>query len=503
MADKASGQAKGSGRNGGAMRWRAKGRVGPPKNKGKGSTTGAGEGDAQAPKTRQPEPPGLGARRLAVRLIDAILGSRRTLDDALESADRDASLAMLEPRDRGFARLIAATVLRRKGSLEHVLAGFLERPLPATATRPRAILLAAAAQILLLNTPVHAAINLAVEQCRRDPAARRYDKLANAVLRRVAAEGKTLLAAHDAPALDVPPWLLAGWRAAYGPELARDIASASLAEAPLDLSLLPAADKAAWADGLGGDVLATGSLRLVEHGRVEELDGYHGGSWWVQDAAAALPSKLIAGGSGLHVADLCAAPGGKTAALASRGYRVTAVDMSPERLERLAENLARLEIGGLVETVAADILNWEPGILFDAVLLDAPCTATGTIRRHPDILHLKREQDVRQLAKRQRQLIERAARLVKPGGTLVYCVCSLEPQEGPEIVNRFLAGDRRFSRVPVRPDEIGGDVAKAWITPEGDLRTLPCHDPRQADRRDRSASGMDGFFAARLRRAEG
>ncbi len=450
------------------------------------------KGDKPGTRGGAAEPAGLGARRLAVQLIEAVLVSSRALDDALEIADRNPAVAGLEGRDRGFARLIAATVLRRLGSLDAVLSRFLERPLPINQPRPRSILLAAAAQILILGTPAHAAINLAVEQCRRDPKADRFDKLANAVLRRVSSEGPAILAGLDTPRIDIPDWLWSKWVAAYGEPTARRIASASLVEAPLDLSVKE--DAAEWAERLSGVVLATGSIRLTEAGRIEELAGFKDGVWWVQDAAAALPARLLGDVAGLDVADLCAAPGGKTAALAVAGARVTAVDQSEDRLKRLADNVARLGLGDRIATVAADIATWEADRQFDAVLLDVPCLSTGTIRRHPDLLHLKRPSDLERIVALQGALLERAGRMVKPGGRLVYCVCSMEPEEGEGVVEAFLARSPEFQRRAIAPAEIKGSID--WVTRAGDLRTLPFHEPSPGQ------PGMDGFYAARLVRLE-
>ncbi|MEZ5818717.1 MAG: transcription antitermination factor NusB [Hyphomicrobiaceae bacterium] len=433
---------------------------------------------------------GLSARQLAVELIEAVLVSSRSLDDALEAADGNPQFRRLEPRDRGFARLIAATVLRRKGSLEAVLARFLERPLPASAPRPRSILLAGAAQVLMIGTPVHAAINLAVEQCRRDKAAERFDKLTNAVLRRVASQGPAILDELDTPRIDIPDWLWTKWVEAYGEAGATRIANASLAEAPLDLTVK--SDGQAWAERLGGELLATGSVRLKDAGRVEDLEGFKDGAWWVQDAAAALPARLLGDVAGLDVADLCAAPGGKSAELASAGARVTAIDLSAERLARLEANVARLGLGERVEVVVADLLAYETDRAFDAVLLDAPCLATGTIRRHPDLMHLKRPSDLERIVALQGRLLDRAGALVKPGGRLVYCVCSIEPEEGEHVVKAFLEAHPEFERKPVVPSEIRGSID--WLTRAGDLRTLPFHEPSPG------SPGMDGFYAARLSR---
>jgi 16S rRNA (cytosine967-C5)-methyltransferase len=443
----------------------------------------------RSPKAPRPLSSGLAARQLAVVLISAVMSERRSLDEALAISQSSRAFAEVDARDRAFARLIAATVLRRHGELSTVLQSFLDKPLPERRGRLTPILLAGAAQLLLLGTPAHAAISLAVDQCRLDRDAQRFDKLTNAVLRRVAEKGTAVLAGLDAPALNVPNWLMRRWRAAYGAELAQQIATASLREAPLDVSL-----KVAGAgDALGGLLLPTGSMRLGVHGRIEDLPGYGDGSWWVQDAAAALPARLLGDVAGLDVADLCAAPGGKTAELASAGAWVTAVDASKTRLQRVRDNLDRLKLDA--DIVHADATTWSPGKTFDAVLLDAPCTATGTIRRHPDILHLKREGDVAVLADLQARLLAHAATLVKAGGTLVYCTCSLEAEEGREQVSKFLDSHRAFARKPVAAGEAG--IAEDWITADGELRTLPTHLALETP----ELSGMDGFYAARLRRS--
>lgn len=432
---------------------------------------------------------GLLARQLAVILISAVMEQGRAFDDAISVSLSSRSFSEMDTRDRAFARLIASTVLRRHGELEQVIQQFLQKPLPDRRGRLSAILLAAAAQLIILDTPAHAAISLAVDQCRLDRDARRFDKLTNAVLRRVSEQGKQKLAEVDAVTANVPAWMLGRWRAAYGEDGARQIAQASLREAPLDLTVKPGSD----VRDLDGLILPTGSVRLSGQGRIEDLPGYQDGTWWVQDAAAALPAKLLGDVSGLSVADLCAAPGGKTAQLAAAGARVTAVDASKARLRRVTTNLSRLKLEA--ELVSADASTWKPAEAFDAVLVDAPCTATGTIRRHPDILHLKRLDDIAALTKIQRPLLDNAAQLVKPGGLLVYCTCSLEPEECVEQLESFLARHQSFSREPIRPGECG--IAPDWLTADGDLRTLPMHLALEKP----ELSGMDGFFAARLRRA--
>jgi 16S rRNA (cytosine967-C5)-methyltransferase len=432
-------------------------------------------------------PAGFAARQLATSLVNAVLVNGHGLDDAIAPAVEHES--KLAPRDRAFARLIAATVIRRFGQLEMTLGAFIKRPLPGERGRLTPILLVAAAQLLFLGTPAHAVINLAVEQCRRDRRARRFDRLVNAVLRRVSEQGPKIIAGQDVVRLNIPDWLLTRWVRTYGEDVARAIGEASLAEAALDVTVK--VEPELWAARLGGRLLPTGSVRLRARGRIEDLPGYAEGAWWVQDAAAALAGQLFGPVRGWRIADLCAAPGGKTAELAAQGADVTAVDISPQRLARLTTNLARLQLRA--DIVEADACAWAPGVKFDAVMLDAPCTATGTIRRHPDILRLKRPGDVVKLADLQARLLRNAARLVKRGGVLVYCVCSLEPEEGPEQMERFLAAAPEFVRVPIRPDEIG--AAPDWVTAAGDLQTFPFHLPLDPP----ELSGLDGFYAARLR----
>jgi 16S rRNA (cytosine967-C5)-methyltransferase len=433
------------------------------------------------------EPAGLAARRLAADILDGVVHRRRPLDEQLD--DRNAALSALPERDRALTRAIATTALRRLGTLRHLLGRYLERGLPADAPRVETALLIGAVQILWLEVPDHAAVDLAVRLAQADRRAARYAALVNAVLRRVAHDGRARLAGLDIATCDTPDWLLTRWTATYGADTARTIARANGQEPALDLTVK--SDDARWAAALGGRVLWPGCVRAVVHGPVSQLPGYDEGAWWVQDAAAALPAWLLGDVRGLRIADLCAAPGGKTAQLATAGAEVVAVDRSEPRLERLRRNLARLHLAA--ETVTADATRWQAGP-FDAVLLDAPCTATGTIRRHPDIPWLKRPADITALADLQRRLIAHATGLLKPGGTLVYCTCSLEPEEGEAVVRDLLARQDDMRRAPITAGEVHGHPE--WLTTEGDLRTLPSHLP-DADPR---MSGLDGFFAARLRK---
>lgn len=402
-------------------------------------------------------------RDAAFDLLSAVLDRHRPLEEALDS------LHHIEPRDRAAAHRIAAAVLRRAGSLDAVLEPFLRRAPPDPV---RHVLRLGAAQLLLLDTPAHAAVATAVALAR-GRSLTPFAGLINAVLRRVAAAGKAALDELDGPRLDTPPWLWASW----GND-ARIIAQAHEHEAPLDLSLNSGATPP------GGDLLPTGSVRFPPGTRVGDLPGFAEGAFWVQDAAAALPARLLNAQSGERVADLCAAPGGKAAQIAASGAAVTALERDPIRMQRLAENLARLRLPA--DAVLADALTWRPPAPFDAVLLDVPCSATGTIRRHPDVPFLKRPRDIETLVVQQRALIAAAAAMLRPGGRLVYAVCSLQPEEGPGQVAAALAAGLRHD--PVRPDELSA-IPEA-LTADGCLRTHPGLWP------DRG--GMDGFFAARF-----
>jgi 16S rRNA (cytosine967-C5)-methyltransferase len=428
---------------------------------------------------------GLAARALAVEAVDRVLADGAPLEEAFEGS-RPGSRG-LEPRDMALARMIAGTAMRRYGSIGLVLDQLMSRGLPRKSGPLEAILVTAAAQILYLDVPDHAAVDLAVRLARRDDRAQAFSGLANAVLRRLSAEKAERLSALPVDS-DTPAWLAERWRAAYGPQAAA-IMAAQRREPGLDLTVR--LDPAHWAERLGGRVLPTGTVRLAGQGAVAALPGYEDGAWWVQDAAAALPARLLGDVAGHRVVDLCAAPGGKTAQLAAAGALVTAVDRAPARLDRLRQNLERLELSA--DLVAADALAFEAAP-FDAVLLDAPCSATGTIRRHPDVAWSKTRADLGALAELQRRLLVRAGNLVREGGLLVYCTCSLEPEEGEALIAAFLGDHPAFERLPVTPQEIGG-LAEA-VTAAGDLRTLPSMLPDP----DPAMAGLDGFFAARLRR---
>jgi 16S rRNA (cytosine967-C5)-methyltransferase len=422
--------------------------------------------------------PGLLARKAAAEVLFTVLRRQRPFDEALTAE----SVASLPDRDRALVRMLTATVLRRLGTLRALIESMTEKGLPKDAPQIEIALLLGAAQILFLDVPDHAAVDLSV-RLASGPRNGRYAGLINAVLRRVTREGRERYEAID-PALDTPDWLRERWRASYGDSLAAAIMQAHRAEPPLDLTAK--SEPAHWAEALGGALLPSGTIRVATGGNVTALPGFAEGAWWVQDAAASIPVRLLGDLPGKHVADLCAAPGGKTAQLASNGAKVLAVDRSPKRMERLRDNLARLSL--TADIVVADATEWSGGP-FDAVLLDAPCTATGTIRRHPDLPWQKRPEDLASLASLQSRLLDRAAELTKPGGLLVYATCSLEPEEGERQVEGFLARHGDFTLAPIAATEVPG--FEEALTSQGWLRILPCH---------LEQGGCDGFFAARLRR---
>lgn len=437
------------------------------------------------------EVPGLAARRIAADILDGVLHKRRTLDDQLDGAGAHPGLKTLADRDRALMRRLVATILRRLGTLGHVLSRLLDRGIPTDAPRAQSALLIGAAQILWMDVPDHAAVDLSVRLVQSDRRAAKYAGLVNAVLRRCAREGQPLIDEVKSQTLDVPPWLLERWIAHYGETTAREIAVALSHEPSLDITVKSGA--AQWATRLHGETLPTGTVRTLLQGSVTMLPGFAEGQWWVQDAAAALPVRLFGDVAGKSIADLCAAPGGKTAQLALAGARVTAVDRSPGRMARLRDNLARLSLQA--ETVVADAAEWPGGNNaegFDGILVDAPCASTGTIRRHPDVAWLRQEADIAALTALQKRLLQKAVALLKPGGTLVYCTCSLEAEEGEQAISAFLAAESGVRRAPIDAGEVAG--LSEILNPDGDLRTLPCHLPHA----DPRLSGLDGFYAARL-----
>src|SRR5881397_2098392 len=431
------------------------------------------------------EVPGLAARRIAADILDGVLHKHRTLDDQLDGAGAHPGLKTLADRDRALMRRLVATILRRLGTLGHLLSRLLDRGIPTDAPRAQSALLIGAAQILWMDVPDHAAVDLSVRLVQSDRRAAKYAGLVNAVLRRCAREGQPLIDEVKSQNLDIPPWLLARWIGAYGETTARQMALAIGHEPSLDITVK--SDATQWASRLHGETLPTGSVRTLLQGSVTMLPGFSDGQWWVQDAAAALPARLFGDVAGKNIADLCAAPGGKTAQLAQAGARVTAIDRSPARVARLRDNFARLSLEA--KLVVADAIEWKAGEEFDGILVDAPCTSTGTIRRHPDVAWLRQEADIAPLVALQKRLLQKAVALLKSGGTLVYCTCSLEPEEGEQAIASLLAAESGVRRAPVELGEVAG--LSEIVTANGDLRTLPCHLPHT----DPRLGGFDGFYA--------
>lgn len=404
-------------------------------------------------------PSGFHARRAALRLLDAVLRRGETLEQAGGAALADVR----RPEDKALARAIAAETLRWMADLDALIDSATARVLPHDA-KARMVLRLMLAQWLRLDTPPHAVLATGLELLSAGPR-----RLAHGVFSTLV---KRAAALPDAPTL--PDAVTARWGERSG-TIARGLG----VPPPLDLTLKDASETARWATQLSADSLAPGHLRLARGDAVDKLPGFSDGAWWVQDLAASLPARLLGAGEGRQVLDLCAAPGGKTLQLAAQGWQVTALDLSKRRLDLLKDNLKRT--GLKAATVRADALAWEPKHRFDAILLDAPCTATGTCRRHPDVLHRIGPRQIAEMAELQAVLLERAAGWLKPGGTLVYAVCSLEREEG----------EARAAKVKLTPDPIRAEELPAGLapTPEGWLRT----DPGMLA----EAGGLDGFFVAR------
>ncbi|MBN9035983.1 MAG: RsmB/NOP family class I SAM-dependent RNA methyltransferase [Rhizobiales bacterium] len=436
--------------------------------------------------------PGLAARRTATRLLAAVIDAKTPLDALIDNEHGHPQYLALDGRDRALVRAILLTALRHRNAIAALIAARLERPLPANAHALAHILHVAAAQMLFLDVPESAAVDLAVAQAKSDPRTARFAGLVNAVLREIGRRKERALPAVLERTVDAPDWFAQRLEDAYGAEKAARILSMHRLEAPTDFTVK--SDPEGWAARFSGIVLPNGSVRVARlPAPVPELPGFAEGQWWVQDFSASLPATLFGDVAGLRVADLCAAPGGKTAQLAAAGANVTAVDASRSRLKRLAQNLERL--GLRAEIVEADLLAWTPAEPFDAVLLDAPCSSTGTVRRHPDVPWTKSPADIDKLADLQRRLLDRAVTLVRTGGRIVFSNCSLDPAEGEALAAAFLA-----DRKDVVLDPLGaadGPALAPFVDSAGMLRTTPA----DLDLGDPALSGCDGFFAMRLRRA--
>lgn len=416
---------------------------------------------------------GLPARRAALDILTAALGRRAGLDEAMARP----AFGQLAPRDRAFAMALSMAALRRLGPIDRALQARLSKEPPEAVVN---ILRLGVAQAFLLETPVHAAVATSVDLAASQGATRPFKGLVNAVLRGLVREPPVL----DDPETLCPPWLYARWTAAYGAEAAEAIARIIAEEPATDLTPKTPGAADAFAADLEAEVLPGGTLRTARRGDVADWPGYDEGVWWVQDASAAVPARLLETKAGEAVLDLCAAPGGKTLQLAATGADVVAVDRSPARLKRVSENLARTRL--TAEVVAAEAGAWADERQFDAVLLDAPCSATGTFRRQPDVLWAARPGDIAALSAVQSRLLDSAAKRTRTGGRLIYCVCSLEPEEGEAQAAAFLARHPEFSLSPIAPGE--GGAPEASLLADGTLRLLPHQRP----------GGQDGFYVARF-----
>lgn len=421
------------------------------------------------------------SRYAAFDLLHTVLRKNQAFDEAM---GRHKDFMALEKRDRGFVHALVAMTLRRLGQIDDLIAQCLEQE--QELKKPvQDILRLGIAQLVFLGTPPHAAVDTAVEMAAQKNQTKPYKGLINAILRRITREGAAMVAKQDAARLNTVDWLWLAWRKAYGTARARNIAEAHITEALIDISVK--ADPAKWAEKLGGKLLSTGSIRLPEAVPVQTLDGFEEGAWWVQDAAAALPVKLMGDVKGKLIYDLCTAPGGKAMQLAAAGATVIAVDRSVKRLARMEENLKRLKLE--VDIKCVDALTLTPDQKADIVLLDAPCSATGTMRRHPDVPYMKTADDITRLAGLQEKLLDHAAaHVVKKGGEIIYAVCSLQAEEAEQQIEKFLERTPDFKRRPIEKDEIAG--IEELISEAGDLRCFPCH---WAD-----LGGLDGFYVARL-----
>jgi 16S rRNA (cytosine967-C5)-methyltransferase len=433
-----------------------------------------------SPQNTPPNAPndavGLPARAAALDLLTAALSGRAGMDEGLSHP----ALAALDPRDRAFARALVMATLRHLGAIDSALQSRVKKAPPDKVVQ---ILRLGVAQAFVLKTPAHAAVTTSVDLVAQDRGLQMFKGLVNAVLRGLLREPPEL----DDPELMAPSWLYARWRANFGAEEARAIAAVIAQEPATDLSLKDPALAEALAAELEATPLPGGSLRTERRGDLATWPQFVEGAWWVQDASAAIPARLLGVQAGQTALDMCAAPGGKTLQLVAAGAATVALDRSAVRLKRVAENLARVAL--TAEVVAADAATWPDKRSFDAVLLDAPCSATGTFRRHPDVLWAAKPSDVAGMAAVQSKLLDAAARRTKSGGRLVYCVCSLEPEEGEGQVTAFLSRTPGMSLDPIAAGEGGAPAAS--VRPDGTLRILPHH----------LEGGTDGFYVARFRKA--
>ncbi|MEP0943938.1 MAG: RsmB/NOP family class I SAM-dependent RNA methyltransferase [Rhizobiaceae bacterium] len=443
--------------------------------------------------------PGLATRTTAAILLTRVIDDGRSLDGLLDTRHGPRQFSELSQADKGLARAIVTVALRRRGEIDYALGKLLDRKLPSKARHLVHTLHVAAAQILFLDIPDSAAVDLAVTALRNDKRSTRFSGLANAILRRLSREKAELFANRvekDLAMLNMAPWLSKRVKKDYGRDRMAEIAKAHMIEPLIDITVKDNAEE--WATKLEGQHLFGNSIRISRDGNIETWPEFESGEWWVQDAAASLPAQLFGDVKGKTVLDLCAAPGGKTAQLAAQGARVTALEASEPRLKRLQENLDRLQLS--VTCHLGDMMEWQSDNQFDLVLLDAPCSSTGTIRRHPDVQWNKSPQIIAELAQLQFDMIVRAAGFVKPGGTLIFSNCSLDRAEGEDVYAQVLKADLGLVPNPISADECF-DLDEI-VNRQGAIRTLPSHlQSVGAETGSARLSGLDGFFCARFTRS--
>lgn len=431
---------------------------------------------------------GLETRLIAAKILAAIIKQKKSLDGLLDKKSGHPGFLKLPPLDQNLCRAIILASLRHHIAIEKQLQGYLKNPLPAKADALSFLFHISAAQILYLNIPSHAAIFLAVEATKKDPRLRRFTALVNAILRQFAKDGEKF-PLKDSPLTLTPEWFIRLLKLQYDSETIKAIICAQNHQPPLDITVKD--NPSFWAQKLNALIVSGNSLRLKEKNlNITELPGFSEGAWWVQNTASAIPAQLMPNIQGKNVADLCAAPGGKTAQLILQGANVTAIEKVETRAQRLKENLDRLQLKAKIHI--ADLLTYSPKENFDAVLLDAPCSSTGTIRRHSDILWNKDLKDIEQLAQLQYQLLVRAIKFTKPGGTIIFSNCSLAPQEGEELIEKILQTYENIRLSPLSGEEF--PKFKDFLTKDGYLRTHPA----SFSHANPLFAGMDGFFAARL-----
>ncbi|MEM7289136.1 MAG: transcription antitermination factor NusB [Pseudomonadota bacterium] len=432
--------------------------------------------------------PGMAPRLVATTLLTRVIDDNRNLDALCDGQHGLKEFLSLAEADRALARAIGITALRNRTRIETAIGKVVNRPPPKNARFLIHSLHVAAAQILFMNVPESAAVDLAVSAIGSDRRTSRFRGFANAVLRKLAS-GKTIFENDTQKVSPFPRWLEKALRKDFGADKLAKVGE-SVANPPL-LDITVKSNPHDWAEKLGGLVLPNESVRLLSNQSVTGLNGYAAGEWWVQDAAAAIPATLVKPKTGKNVLEICAAPGGKTAQLVHAGYTVTALDISTPRLKRLEENLNRLQLeASLVE---ADILHWENDKKYDAVLLDAPCSSTGTMRRHPDVIWTRSSEDVSELAALQLAMVKKAAGFVKPGGQLIFSNCSILKEEGEDLVAGLVKSGFELSLVPLKKEEVFG--MSDLINGQGVLRSLP-YQMEISEKPE--ASGMDGFFACKF-----